>query len=104
MDKQSPTTSTDTIETCFSCGITDPRVEAIGIWHCPNALCGGCGAQWFRYTLDSYEDLGDGTHEVDEEELLLKGTAYMKKQRFLLNGSYMGEYIKPDKEDDDNTD
>ncbi len=69
------------IEECFSCKIKHERVEAKGIWHCPNALCNGCGAGWFRQTLDSYKELPDGYHTVDDDEWKKKGKVYNKKNK-----------------------
>lgn len=66
-------------EQCFSCGIKHKGVECIGIFHCPNALCLGCGGGWFRQRLDSYEDSEDGYHTVDEGEWLEKGRTYNKE-------------------------
>jgi hypothetical protein len=61
-------------EICQSCGIEDDRVEARGIWHCPNALCRGTGGAWFRRTLNSYQDMPNAfEHTVDEKEWLIKG-------------------------------
>lgn len=65
------------METCQSCGIKHPSVDAIGIWYCPNALCRGAGAAWFRKTLDSYQEYEDFTHSVEENEWQEKGKAYM---------------------------
>jgi ribosomal protein L37AE/L43A len=36
------------IQQCISCGIQDARVEAGGIWHCPNPLCTVSGAYHAR--------------------------------------------------------
>lgn len=69
------------METCFSCGIRHKNVEAHGIFHCPNALCMGCGGAWFRSTLDSYEDCGDNTHTVDDDEWLEKGLVYNNEHK-----------------------
>lgn len=63
--------------TCQSCGLKHPKVECSGIQHCPNPLCRGSGGAWFRTTLDSYEELKDGRHMVNNEEWLMKGTAYI---------------------------
>lgn len=38
----------DTIYTCGSCGLTHPKVECGGIYHCPNPLCFGCGGHTHR--------------------------------------------------------
>lgn len=64
--------------TCFSCGLFHEKVECQGIWHCPNALCLGCGGGWFRRTLDSYKECDDrsGMHTVDKTEWLKKGMYY----------------------------
>ena len=65
-------------DTCRSCGFFDEKVECQGIWHCPNALCIGCGGGWFRRTLDSYKEFDDGSrdHTVDHNEWLHKGIIY----------------------------
>jgi hypothetical protein len=34
--------------TCFYCGLNDPKVEAGGLWHCPNRFCQGPGAFYAR--------------------------------------------------------
>ena len=68
-------------DTCFSCGILHPKVEAQGIWYCPNALCCGCGGGWFRKKLISYKENSDNTHCVDENEWLIKGIEYNKKNK-----------------------
>lgn len=60
-------------ETCGACGLTHRKVEAQGIWYCPNAVCKGAGATWFRCSLKSYKDNRDGTHSVDKKELKWKG-------------------------------
>jgi len=63
-------------EKCFSCEIKHPKVECIGIWYCPNALCRGVGAAWFRSTLDSYKEIDGIHHEVCKIEWLEKGRKY----------------------------
>jgi len=35
---------------CFACGLKDKRVEAGGLWFCPNPYCLGCGAFLLRTT------------------------------------------------------
>lgn len=35
-------------QTCYYCGHHSPRVEAGGIWHCPNLFCLGPGAFYSR--------------------------------------------------------
>jgi len=67
--------------TCFSCRLLHARVECEGIWHCPNALCTGCGGAWFRQTLDSYKECSSATHTVDEDEWLPKGILHNKKNK-----------------------
>ena len=44
--------------TCFYCDLNDPKVEAGGLWHCPNRFCQGPGAFYAR-TQDGYH-LDDG--------------------------------------------
>lgn len=64
--------------TCFSCGLFHEKLEAQGIWYCPNALCMGCGGAWFRNTLDSYRECNDGSdsYTIDPSEWLDKGIIY----------------------------
>ena len=66
---------------CGSCKISHPKVEAGGLWYCPNALCRGAGGAWFRRRLDSYKENYDGTHCVDETELRAKGREENKKNK-----------------------
>ncbi len=66
-----------TKHTCFSCGYEHEKVEAQGMWHCPNALCMGVGGVWFRYNLNSYKEISSSNeHTVDEDEWLAKGILY----------------------------
>lgn len=67
--------------TCGSCGLLNPKVEARGIWHCPNALCQGSGGAWFRRTLKSYRDISASQHTVDEKEWRKKGREYNSKNK-----------------------
>jgi len=69
-------------EKCGFCKIKHKKVEAGGLWYCPNALCNGPGGQWFRRTLSSYEeDEYESTHIVDEKEWKIKGQKYNEKTR-----------------------
>ena len=44
---------------CYYCGCHDTKVEAGGMWHCPNPHCTGCGVAWFCSKLKSYKNRGD---------------------------------------------
>jgi hypothetical protein len=72
---------------CFGCGLNHKKIEAAGIWYCPNPKCGSAGAAWFRSTLDSYEESGRG-HLVDEEEWMEKAEVY------IIMKKYQDEYPK----------
>jgi hypothetical protein len=82
--------------TCLSCGIKHSEVEANGVWFCPNALCKGMGALWFRSTLDSFKN-HHLWHTVDENERLVKGKLHNKMrgieimQKVELNENYLRE-------------
>ena len=52
---------------CYYCWLSHKKVEAGGIWGCPNKACTGPGNAYFRSQLKSYETSGDG-HTVDIEE------------------------------------
>ena len=65
---------------CLYCGYRNKQVEAQGIWHCPNALCTGPGAAYFRSTLKSYKEVPRG-HTVDEWEYWIKGAIHNLKNR-----------------------
>ena len=54
--------------TCFYCGLADTKVEAGGIWWCPNFTCEGPGGHSHRRNLKSYVEHPDGTHTVDPKE------------------------------------
>ena len=64
------------IDTCGYCGFTSSKVEAGGIHYCPNPLCTGPGAEWFRCKLGSFILLHD-THEVNVDEWFTKGVEYL---------------------------
>lgn len=70
--------------TCYYCSIYHKTVEASGIWYCPNPLCTGPGAAWFRVKLKSYQErestLG-GTHTVDELEAVLEAVKLAKDEK-----------------------
>lgn len=65
---------TDTIYTCWYCGLHHTKVEAGGVYYCPNPLCTGPGGAWFRATLKSFKDEGQ-RHSVDPVEWLERGLA-----------------------------
>ena len=70
------------IEKCFSCNLPSPKLEAKGIWYCPNALCSGTGAGWFRYKLDSFVDSPTShTHSIDENEWYEKGSMHEEERK-----------------------
>ena len=56
--------------TCFYCGHISQHVECQGMWYCPNLVCNGPGAGWFRSKLPSYKETGgvNGSHTVDFDE------------------------------------
>lgn len=55
--------------TCIGCGLTDKRVEAGGIYYCPNPACTATGAWSHRTNLKSYREEGDH-HFVDPNEMI----------------------------------
>jgi hypothetical protein len=64
-------------ETCHYCGLTHTRVEAGGMWHCPNVLCTGPGAASWRMQVPSFrEEPGGRSHTVDDGEMSSFGLAY----------------------------
>ena len=72
-------------EQCGSCKLIDKRIEAGGIWHCPNPHCRGVGAVWFRRKLESFEDQGS-FHTVCDVE-------WKKKADEWDNGKWKKEKI-----------
>jgi len=64
---------------CGACGLYHRAVEAGGIWHCPNPLCPGPGAAYFRSKLDSFRKVENFKHEVDIEEWIPKAEARVKE-------------------------
>jgi hypothetical protein len=65
--------------TCRYCKVFHPKVEAGGMWYCPNPACRGCGAAWFKRTLDSYEDQPYNEYSFDEDECDRKAVEYIKE-------------------------
>jgi len=67
------------VETCIACELSHPEVDSKGFWYCPNPLCPGVGAAWFRYMLDSYGSDGDGQHNIDLKEWVEKGLEHLQE-------------------------
>lgn len=65
--------------TCYYCGLYDERVEAGGVWYCPNPICQGPGGAWFRRQLKSYREVEGGRHTVDTEELIDAGERHLEE-------------------------
>lgn len=55
---------------CHYCGLLHRRVEAGGVYYCPNRLCTGPGAWSHRKDLKSYQELKDGGYTVDPTDVL----------------------------------
>lgn len=60
-------------ERCEYCDLLDREVEAGGIYHCPNPLCFGCGAWWFRVLTAGYANVDSHRHTVDVDEIVAFG-------------------------------
>lgn len=69
---------------CHYCKLDNPKVEASGVWYCPNGICPGPGAAWFRAKLKSYKENGgsNGEHTIDEKELHKAWEQYLGKKEF----------------------
>lgn len=52
---------------CYYCGLAHHRVEAGGMWHCPNIACHGPGNSYFRGKLPSTRN-EDNHQIVDDAE------------------------------------
>lgn len=63
---------------CFYCKTSSKLVEASGLRYCPNLLCCGPGATWFRSKLKSYKEVDYMTHEVDEDDWKIAAFDYLK--------------------------
>lgn len=70
------------IHTCNFCTFKSKKVEASGMWYCPNAYCSGPGGAWFRSKLKSYQENENGEHTVNEIHYFFKAKKYMLWQRF----------------------
>jgi hypothetical protein len=64
---------------CIGCGLKSDKVEAAGIYYCPNPLCRASGGAWFRRKLTSYQEISPENHSVDLEEWLFKGWEEVQK-------------------------
>jgi hypothetical protein len=54
---------------CYFCGLSHKRVEAGGMWFCPNFTCMGPGNHGFRKrNLKSYKEVENQRHTVDDQE------------------------------------
>ena len=60
---------------CISCGIQDARVEAGGIWHCPNPLCTVSGASNARRTFGFHATEDSDGATPTPEFIALRGWA-----------------------------
>jgi len=56
--------------TCYYCKLTHDLVEAGGIWHCPNPLCTGPGAAYWRSQCKSYKEVSGDRETVDPLEMV----------------------------------
>jgi len=77
--------------TCFYCGHYSNKVEARGLWYCPNLLCSGPGAAWFRAKLKSFKEINFFRHTVDPEEW--REEAF----RYLQDNPGRGHFLAPEK-------
>lgn len=68
----------DVIGTCSYCGLSHQKVESNGLAFCPNVLCPGPGAYFFRSQLPSYTGFPNGKYSVDKDELLKAADAFTK--------------------------
>jgi hypothetical protein len=66
--------------TCYYCHLRHEKVEASGVYHCPNPLCSGPGGGYFRSKLKSYTEVENDRHTVDHEEWLNAAVEYMLKE------------------------
>lgn len=83
---------------CASCGLKDKNVECVGIFHCPNDLCKGSGAAYFRHTLQSFKEEGGG-HSVDEIEWLYRARKSMKEKKpeiwtWVKDSGYLAKFVE----------
>jgi ribosomal protein L37AE/L43A len=67
--------------TCYYCKLGHKKVEAGGVWHCPNVACSGPGAHYHRRKLLSYKETGDGKHTVDWGEWKMMAEEFLKENK-----------------------
>ena len=84
--------------TCHYCTLKDKNVECGGMFHCPNDLCTGPGAAYFRSTLQSFEEEGE-KHTVNEIEWLWRGRDNMKEKKphiweWAKSSGYYQKFVK----------
>lgn len=70
---------------CYYCGLEDSKVEAGGLWHCPNTLCKGPGNQYFLRSLKSFKELGDGYCQFDTKEWIKEANEYLSQKPELFS-------------------
>ena len=54
--------------TCHYCKLAHRKVEAGGMWFCPNVSCAGPGNHGARKQLVSYHENANGSHSVDNQD------------------------------------
>jgi hypothetical protein len=77
------------INKCFSCGLVDSKIEAGGIYHCPNPFCHGCGATCWKTQNLTVSKTKDGIEITDMKEWLDKATAEINKMPYELGNKIM---------------
>jgi len=64
---------------CNFCDLVHDKVEAGGLWYCPNPICPGCGAAYHRRKMDSYQEIENGRHTVDPKEKIAIGERLLEQ-------------------------
>lgn len=76
--------------TCFACNLQDNLVEAGGIYHCPNPLCTGCGATYWKVENLKCKEFADGYEMLDSlQEYRRKALETIDKMPYALGAKIM---------------
>ncbi len=65
--------------TCYYCELQHDKVEAGGLWYCPNPLCPGPGQASSRMLLRSYRETNSGRYTVNAAEVLAVGVGTLSR-------------------------
>lgn len=77
------------IITCISCGLVDDKVEAGGIYYCPNPFCTASGSTNWKIENLNTRRIGSSIEVVNYDGWLEKGVEKINNMPFELGNKIM---------------